>query len=763
MCTKPTLSSCRERGKVVGLMRRSAWSCVAVSLAATAMCGWSAPSVWAGGDANEAACPNAGMPTFRTYLPDCRAYEMVSSRFKSGREVGLYPSSDGARLLEATLGAHAGTESNLGLESLYELHRGELGWQAQAISPPAAQLSAQIFVGASADLSKTLWVAHTPAQSVNALDIYVREPSGQMVKVGAEEPPSAAGGPPAEEKNELPQFGNYTVAGASADLSHVLFQVSSHGVHWPGDTSSFEAGTFSLYEYTGTGNVQPRLVGLNGAGHLISDCETSLGSARSHELYNAVSADGHVVYFTALGHSSESECSEAIENAPEVTEVYARLDGVESVSISEPSRAQCEACDMAVEQPASEGGARRPAIFSGASRDGSKAFFLSEQELFAGNTTDALYEYDFSAQPGHRLIRASSGSSTPQVLGVARVAEDGSHAYFVAEEALTGEPNAEGHVPEKGQPNLYVFERDARYPAGHVAFIATLSVEDAADWNAADERPVQTTPDGRYLVFQSVAPLTAGAGAATQVFEYDALTEQLARISVGQSGYASGEENADLNGSTISAQSFQSTPLGGLGGLSLSSDGRTIVFNNTSALTPEAETAGAVAANSVYEYHSTATIGEGHVYLISSGSNPVAAAGIGVDASGANVFFIAPDPIVGEIGDSAYDIFDARVGGGFEPAPNRPDCTGEDCLEAATSTPTFEMPASVATPGRGNVLTVAPPVAKPPSHSGGAARARALARALRACRRLPRAHRARCKARARKHYGATSTMRRKAR
>jgi hypothetical protein len=83
--------------------------------------------------------------------------------------------------------------------------------------------------------------------------------------------------------------------GASADLSHVLLSVWASGKQaWPGD-STVEGGD-SLYEYAGTGDREPVLVGVNNEGRLhgspyvnegaelISKCGTVLGSlgAASH-------------------------------------------------------------------------------------------------------------------------------------------------------------------------------------------------------------------------------------------------------------------------------------------------------------------------------------------------------------------------------------------------------------------------------------------------------------------------------------------------
>ncbi len=67
-------------------------------------------------------------------------------------------------------------------------------------------------------------------------------------------------------------------------------------------------------------------------------------------------------------------------------------------------------------------------------------------------------------------------------------------------------------------------------------------------WARNDNRPVQATTDGRFLVFQSAADLTAGdASVVPQVFEYDAVREELVRVSVGEPGYEAGMQSAEID------------------------------------------------------------------------------------------------------------------------------------------------------------------------------------------------------------------------
>lgn len=711
-------------------------------------------AAYGSGDANQAVCANEVLPTFRTYLPDCRAYELASSPYKSGKPVGIYVAPDGSRVLEVTLGAHAGTESNLENGAVYELGRTSLGWQSSSISPSVNVLPGQVFAGASTDLSSTLWLGRTPEESIEALDLYRRGTAGQLNLVGPLNPPSARGGPPGGEKGILGQADVYPVLATSGDLEHVLFGINQHGTHWPGDATT---GQVSLYELEGLDNSQPRLVGVEAQGHLISQCETTLGSEASGDTFNALSARGNVAFFTAVGHSQPGGACEPSVPAPEVSELYARLDHIESVAISEPSPAQCSACDFAIEKSASEGGARQPAEFAGASRDGSRVFFLTSQELFEGDNGTGLYEYDFNASAGRHLIRASRGSSTPQVLGVARISQDGSHAYFVAGGALTEEANAQGVLPVDGQPNLYIFERDEAFPSGTLRFIATLSPEDAADWTAADERPVQTTPDGRFLVFQSITSLTPGAaGENEKVYEYDSSTGRLVRVSVGQTGYPAGAENANNSVAFIPALGFsKGHPLEAVGSVMLSSDGHTVIFNSTGALTPQAEHAASALATSVYEYHSGKTIEEGDVYLLSTGDT-TSIFTVDIDESAQNVFMLGvPSPTFGEGRDSVYDLFDARVDGGIASGGSSGACAGGGCPEAASLPLSLPPLASgltngeAAVSGGGQVTTISAAAAHARARAA-AAHARARAHALKRCQRLHGRRRRRCRARAKR-------------
>ena len=387
---------------------------------------------------------------------------------------------------------------------------------------------------------------------------YIRRLNEPPVEVGPILPPSARPSEPVG--NRFYMFG-----GASAgNLSAVLYGLS--GQHWPGDET--EAGAESLYEYVGTGNSAPLLVGVSGGAgstSLISKCGTRLSiDGSGGESSPAISEDGSTVFFTVL----------ACGSSPLVEELYARVDNgtpeAHTVAISEPSEADCGECGTAA-------AVRQPASAVGFSSDGSKAFFTTTQPLLGGDSSENLYEYDFDGAAGDRVLRVSGGDATvtDPVAGIERVvgiSPDGSHVYFTASGVLTRTLNGLGQEAEEGRSNLYLYERDARYPDGRTAFVlpgADLSGEPGISQN------------GDFLVFNSTAQLTPddASSVAQEAFEYDSQTGGLVRVSIGKEGF-----NEDGN-------------TGSVGGLMVANDG-SVYFETANPLVAQAVNG----QSNVYEY-----------------------------------------------------------------------------------------------------------------------------------------------------------------
>jgi hypothetical protein len=783
-------ASWRLDGGVKGVAAAAA---AALASALLAISG-SPSSAAATGDANESNCGNEASPGFRIYLPDCRAYELVSPTYTEGFSATTSEfSTDGTQTIATSAGAfdESSQLSFIAEPDVYDLKRTETGWTSQPLDPQAQLFPGSEYQYASADLGSTLWDLHTTTQSVFTNDLFVRGPDGAFVRVGPAFPPTATVGPLGSELQNI--GGSHMRLAASADLTHILFAIKAStetGASdlWPGDTTT-GTGAESLYEYVGTGASTPHLVGVTGgAGStaLISNCGTSLGSGMGKSMYNAVSNSGARVVFTAV------EC----EGSPPVNELFVREGGSRTVAVSEPSPADCVLCKTA---------SPRPAIFEGASGDGAKVFFESEQELLPGTKGANLYEYDFDGPSGEKITLVTNPGATAQVQGVARVSEDGSHVYFVAKGVL-GEANAEGTSPTNGADNLYVFERDGQHPNGHISFIATLLSEeeeanireegkqecsalttieaierceeefderigrDREAWAETDSRRVQATPDGRFLVFTSSIDLTRDdKSTAPQLFEYDAQTAELVRLSSGQrsvqfpNGYNNdGNTNSLAHSPTIAVANygFSDLPAQAETSAAVSGDGSRVVFQSAAALTPQAANS-AQGCTNVYAYESRGGITRGNVYMISDGQDlssiqgeTCGASQAAIDSAGNTILFATGSALVPQDTNTEGDIYAARVGGGF-PAPSVPPaCEGEGCQGAPAAPPVFGTPSSATFNGPGNLTPPTPVPVKP--KTAAQIRAQKLAKALKACRAKHNKHKRKaCEKQARKRYGPT--------
>jgi hypothetical protein len=608
-------------------------------------------------------------------------------------------------------------------------------------------------------------------------------------------------------------------AGASRNLTHSIFQIEASGPNerkahnehsnlWPGDTT--KPGAHSLYEYAyrGSRNSEPILVGVknNGALHgspaindgaeLLSSCGTALGSGSSGSAYNAVSESGNAVFFTAL----------ACAGNPQVNELYVRINSESTIDLSEPSKGDCEACETTT--------APGSAIFEGASQNGDKVFFLTEQELLPGQKGMNLYEYDIEGpnasieHPDGKISLISSGSNNPDVQGVARISENGDRVYFVAKGKLTGSNRVTGRQPEEAEPqeeadNLYVYEADPERPGTfHVVFVADLLTNeeeaavkgeeeseaklvegraedaflgalyelmsrgeteseaipqafevfikeedtltgalgksgtlasDTSVWQQVDRRPVQTTPDGRFVVFLSSAELTEGdKSSVPQLFEYDAEREALTRVSIGQDGSSTGNVETFRSAPRIPVQSFAGIdlPTAATTGLAVSQDGARVFFTSAASLTSQVERG----TTNVYEYHA------GDVYLVSGGNDASlyedepSVALFGVDPSGQDAFFTTAGQLVPEDGETQMALYDAREEGGFPAPALEPGCGGEGCRGPLNVAPQPQLPGSAGQTSGDN----APPLAALPRAKSSKPSAKAkrgkLARALMRCR-----------------------------
>jgi hypothetical protein len=490
--------------------------------------------VLATGDVNEAQCPaeTEASPGYRAYLPDCRAYELVTPPYKAGGVVLDEPgavSASGLRVIVGAGGAFSGT-GNFWYDparspnaATYQLVRGADGWGSSALTPPASEYSHSVLMAASSgNFEATLWGAEKTGLPYHE-DIYLRTgpEASEFNLIGP--------GTPRNEKGEqilangkLGLKEELNLVGASSDLSHSLFKIDSssrlgHSDLWEGDTT--ESNKESLYEYvhTGTEDSEPVLVGvknngglkghpINGEAELISSCGTELGSGNTGSVYNAVSSSGEIVYFTAR----------ACAGSPEVDELYARIGGEHTVAISEPVLPGGAAGECASSEPC-HGAKEQAAVFEGASEDGRRVFFLSEQPLVNGAPAEGvkLYEERLEGTSVVRVVDVSNqgiaAGIDPEVQGVARISENGERIYFVAKGKLVGGDKVAGREPEAAEPeqgadNLYVYEPEPGSPGVfHTVFVATLlrpSEEATLTTAEAEEREAIETQAKKTFTFE---------------------------------------------------------------------------------------------------------------------------------------------------------------------------------------------------------------------------------------------------------------------
>lgn len=731
-------------------------------------------------------------------LANCRAYEMTTPRYKQGYPlvVSGYLSSyasDGSKVFLVglpTLSGILGEGESVAFGSVYLDNRTGDGWQLTPLNPPLSQFIGQVLLQAEVESGATLWRQHTPEQSATTQELYLRLASGEYHRIGPLSTPSASTGEPSDVIEIGPHNAIRPLA-STQDYGHVVLESGNPEDRWPFDHT--QGNGPSLYEYSGTENSTPTLVNVTGgrgstnlAGEEFDgECGAVLGNSSQNSKYNALSESGETIFFTLVAHG-EDGCPEAA-SAPKVHELYARIHGAAN------SQSAAETVRISESQCTEECGVESGKNFEGASNDGEKVFFTSTQKLLNNASSDSnnrddasrssgcavtrgengcnLYEYDFGSPKNARLKLIAGGS---EVRGVAAIAADGSRIYFVAKGDLAINHNEYGATAQPGEPNLYVYD----LATAKATFIATLSNGfDERDWLREFSRPVETTgPGGRFLLFASARQgLTPDAMTSTeQLFEYDAETEELVRVSKAEEGFEGNTNNMSAGVELASVETFanqdgySSDFKGGTNRLNISRDGKTVVFTTADELSPRAVSA-EQGCLSVYEFFTAGDIGEGNVHLISNGRDAQIYKGAfcgaqfeAMDATGENILFATADPLLPSDSDGVQrDIYDARSDGGFPLELGEvPICDPTTCEGPTTTEPSVEVPPTTTQPGvtlSPRSLTTGPTKTSARKKRLGASSKAKLAKALRVCKSKSKKRQQACERRAHQRYGPKGT------
>jgi hypothetical protein len=686
-----------------------------------------------------------------------RHYEMVSPIYKGGYgvtntfEPGIDAvAADGESVAFFSPGVFAGAPA--GVEAVdYLARRGASGWSTSPLMPPASLQSQPEASDVSPSLGTVLKLDFPGTSLENSL------PYEQFLLHQTDQPDTPANWEPTGTIEPLINKPlSVTITSASTDFCHVLLETDNEYPLVQEAVGASGTEIHYLYQFNrGCSGEHDSLalVGLNNQNKLIDPaCYSTLGGETYEttgvpNYFNAVAENGSEVFFTVCTKLVPGE----VKGSAIPHQVFVRLDGAKTLEVSRP-RELCEKEGIANEVPCEGAAARPSAEFQGASSDGSKVYFTTSASLVPGDTdtSNNLYMASIGCPPGNPTCAASerevtgmtqvSKDPTPgqaaNVMGVTRIAPDGTRAYFVASgDLLTAAQTAaledeSRPAPHVGAANLYAYNSTT----GGLSFIGDLcsaanrsgTVEDASCPSASgndaglwtNQRAEAQTAglDGRFLVFATYAQLTASdSNEAADVYRYDAASGQLLRISGGENGFDATGNRTVLNGEgkAIGA-SIAEGHLGGplriqneMNNRAISEDGSRIVFSSAAPLSPAA-TNGQLNA---YEWHEGP--GEGSVSLISSGGSPDPVPQVIISPSGNDIFFTTTDDLVPGDTDGAYDIYDARLGAGFPTPPAEPQpCSGDACQGPLTNPAPLLVPGSVSqAPGE----NLAPPAAAPPA------------------------------------------------
>jgi hypothetical protein len=615
------------------------------------------------------ACSNAAIRGQQgsDFLPDCRAYEMVSPLGKGSRDINrnfINPfttsraSDAGDRVAYMSLGSFAGIASGAAYNQYLSV-RGDGGWSTRGVSPPLAPYPesglAPVVSYFSSDLRYAA-VATNEKLTPDAANLgeeeglYRSDLSGDGASYELLSKPFE----PLAPSPFLDRY-KFDFAAATPDTSRIVFSAERRltADAPPGDPS------VGVYEWSVADGL--RLVSVLPDGDPAENQETGPGSRRPQNRTvfsgeNIISEDGRSVFFSVEGA------------------LYIRKDGAATQLIS---RYELDGDDP-LDPPKGE-------FQVGRAADGSSALFLSSQRLTEDTAPklsfNELFEWDSSKPAGEQLTNlTATGAVEAQVVAVVGASRDLDSAYFVATGAIEGDAQA-------GKPNLYLWHKGSG-----IRYIATLSSQDESVWSdsAYSEtryRDARTSPDGGELVFTSTTRLTAfDNGGRKQVYRYEAAGDELTCVSCAVGSSAADSELFRLPVSDHTEKAPLELPR------NLSADGSQVIFETAQRLVPR-DINGKL---DVYRWR------DGRVDLVSGGRSAGDSLFIDASSGGDDVFFTTRERLVGSDSDNLVDVYDASVTGGFLESVAPGVCAGDGCQGAPVVAPVHPTPVTTKGTGHGN-------------------------------------------------------------
>jgi hypothetical protein len=631
-----------------------------------------------------ASCPNKAVRTgLSAGLPNCRAYEQLTPVDKGGaKEIFNYGGGsgiEGATLDES--GDHLGDHLEFGStlvawgsgardgQSPYFFSRGRAGWgMTAAAAQPEAGVSRYTPKLFAPDYSEVAFEAR-----------WQTSPAGESPDVEFKK--GSVGGPYATLAAVRAGESGVGWVASSSDFSKLVLQTGDHelcgastGTGEGEDLYEYSEGECRQVNVTGT---EDRTIGGCGAriaaGFLPTDVVGFFSGTAATAATHAVSGDGSHVFFEAVPGRG---CAE-----PQHTYVRVAGGGEDAHTV-----------DL---------GAYR---FVAADQDGGRVLLEKPNGEGAG-----LYIY-------------TSESGRPELLPGSEVGAPGvtpTRVELLASQDLSAVYILRKAGPVLGDIDIYRYD----IVGEKLVFVTHIEADGA-------HRHFEVSSDGQYLYFiaAGVAGMPAGGlelktegaaqqGQTSQAFRYDSAQAVVQCLSC-----ASGYDPQPLLSALFTREQQA-------GGRTASDNGNYVFFDTPAALlsgdvdgqiAPEGGRAnGGVhtsdnysVSSDVYEWRRGGVDGcgllQGCLALITSGNGGFLNILLGTDRSGKNVFFATNESLVPDDNDTAGDIYDARVNGGFEHPAHLLPCEGDACASPPAA-PNDATPGSLLFHGAGNF----PPKPKP--------------------------------------------------
>lgn len=666
-------------------------------------------------------------------LPDHRGYEVVSPLEKNGANVLLTTgrvrvAKDGGAVGWAALAGFADTQS-VGVAADYMSIRTDGGWVTHGLTPRQRSLSGSellsaqepLYVGPySADLTHGVFFAVSPltdASSVSSVPNLYRRTDLRTPGPGSYDLVTACPLCDATSSPLPPLTGDVlsinrgrpVFARVSSDFERILFESRAR---LTGDappqpdtcdpTFFFFSGAcrLRLYEWD---HGAVRLAGVLPDGSAADVSIAASGATAGRLTLGALSdaSDGHDrVFFTQPTNSVGQTSSEVVGPFPQTSinlsslgNLFMRVDHAVTEQLNLSERAAPDAFARAK--------------FLDASADGTRAFFMTSEALTDDAPADGvqkIYMYD-ATRPGtdpHNLTFVSRddepADGTGNALGAIGVSADGAYLYFVNDTQLVGGGPA-------GPTWIYVWHNGQVQvvgPADQISVGVRELLATEAVWNLA---PLQArvTPDGRHLLFsattgENLTGYDHGAcgwglsGGCRELYVYSTDSDTVACASCNPSGAPATGNATIFTGDNTTGGTRADPP----NTQPITDDGSRVFFTSPEALVPEDTNR----LSDAYEYD----VRTGTVALLSSGKSTSDSYFVDTTPSGNDAFFLTRDRLVGQDVDDSYDLYDARVGGGFpEPPPPPVPCSGITCRQSPTPTGPYVSQGSASFRGAGNV------------------------------------------------------------